>query len=178
MPRAMPADFPERAPQMSREELCRFYSASNRSIAHWVQQSGVKTRGNVGNPSWNKRPLPDDFAEIAPKLSKNALRRRYNCSGEILNRWLAEAGVSAREYDPKQAAGLNLVPVGKINLAATSKTIFDCAADVLRRERFTVYRCDDRGRFDLKGEYWRIGFSVLTGDELLERAAKYERVAA
>lgn len=57
-------------------------------------------------------------------------------------------------------------------------SMFDEAADALRRERFVVFRCDDRGRADQKGEFWRLGNTLLTPDELLQRAEKYRRKVA
>lgn len=43
------------------------------------------------------------------------------------------------------------------------------AADYLRRFG-PVVRCDDRGRYNENGTHWRRNFSVLTADEIIERA--------
>lgn len=40
-----------------------------------------------------RRPIPDDFAQIAPLYTRKELRRRYRCGAETLRRWSDESGV-------------------------------------------------------------------------------------
>ena len=58
------------------------------------------------------------------------------------------------------------------------RSIWDDAADVLRAERWAVYRCDEKGKADLKGRYWRAGNVILSPDDLLAKADRYRRRAA
>ena len=42
----------------------------------------------------------------------------------------------------------------------------------------TPVRCNDKGGYDPKGKMWRVGWSILTGAELLERAERTKARAA
>ncbi len=63
-------------------------------------------------------------------------------------------------------------------LRIRASSIYDEAAGVIQRERFAVYRCEDNGKANPNGKFWRVGNVVLTPDELLERAERYRRRAA
>ena len=118
------------------------------------------------------RQMPADFELVAPGKSKNQLMQIYRTSYPALGRWLDQAGISATSYvRPKRAA----VPAARANLPVQrNRTLHDFAADALRRERFMVNPCNDKGGYDRGGQYWRVGYSILTPDELLVRAAKYQ----
>jgi hypothetical protein len=49
------------------------------------------------------------------------------------------------------------------------------AADVLRRDRWIVFKANDKGRQDAAGKFWVCGRSLLTGEELIERAERAAR---
>ena len=182
--RPIPPEFRSIALTMPRHKLATKYKVAQKTIQLWFEQLGIQGKWQQIAQSPSIRPMPEDFPKVAPTMTKFALCRHYRCSDRVVLRWLTEAGVQAAVYVPvppkakERAPGKIKTQITKSTIAATTKTIYDCAADTLRRERFTVYRCDNRGRFDLKGDYWRCGFSVMTDDELLERAAKYERRAA
>ena len=170
----LPDDFAQVAPTMFRYELKRRYGAKDETIKRWLGEAGVSAREYI---SPKRRPVPDDFAQVAPRMHKAAIERHYRACPEAVARWLVETGI--RPATAKPIAGMRM-GTGKPHVVGVSrgKTMFDCAADTLRRERFTVYRSNERGGFDPQGEFWRVGMSVLTCDELLLRAAKYERRAA
>lgn len=54
----------------------------------------------------------------------------------------------------------------------------EAAVGNLRRNGWIVHLCNERGAYDPKGKLWRVGNLVLTEDQLIERAAKYERLVA
>lgn len=193
--RPRPDDFAEIAPFKTVDALHLHYKTGRRQVRRWLAELNIKAGPALGAGGKPPKPAPDDFAEIAPTMSQTSLAVYYGVDHKVIRRWVKETGVSSqlsrrgpRLGQPRMPAAPKPKPKPSnwryaggnkpVAVSSTSKTMLDLAADVLRRERFTVYRCDDRGRFDLKGEYWRIGFSVLTGDELLERAAKYDRIAA
>lgn len=196
--RERPADFELFAEKMTIDALHKHYVTGRRQIRRWLAEVNMTAAAASSRGGYAGRPVPDDFAKVAPTMSQNALSAHYGVDYKVIRRWAERSGVSPLICNrgpkpgtprPKQRAEKprkigrhrTFGQLGAPNtsaIAPTSKTVFDLAADTLRRERFTVYRSNERGVFDLKGEYWRCGFSVLTGDELLARAAKYERSAA
>lgn len=178
-----PADFAENAARMTLAELNRHYGSKKR-VKRWRAISGVQPK-----PAQVAQPVPADFAQVAPTMIRTELEHHYGVSHSKIARWIAESGVRPlricdipierqTKYKPRfgRAAGspyrvLNDQRVGV-------RSMYDDAADTLRRERFIVYRCDERGRADAKGEYWRSGNTLLTPDELLMRAKRYEKRAA
>lgn len=141
-----------------------------------------------------KHPVPDDFADNARVMNKWELRKHYGCGDIKVNRWLDLLGISAAKYHPPRresapkaykprmtvrtgrAAGSSYLPM--YDQQHKTKTMFDLAADTLRREHWVVYHATETGKPDPKGAYWRVGNVVCTPDELLARAARYERKAA
>jgi hypothetical protein len=177
MKRACPPDFVKIEASMSRAELAKHYHASNRVILRWAEESGCGRRKQGPSIPVNLRQVPEGFAELAPTKTKTQLGEIYKASHLIVNRWLAEAGVKAATARPNIISQMGRVRSPGIAQIRTT-SLYDDAADTLRRERFMVNRCDLIGKFSLSGRYWRVGNSLLTGDQLLARAARYQRRAA
>ena len=130
-----------------------------------------------------RRPMPDDFRDVAPTMTKTAMTRHYATKIDTIKRWLAEADIEAAApvyvRPPSSAKRFTGYKHKFGNTTQTrSMTAHDDAADILRRERFPVNRCDEKGAFAQAGDFWRVGWSVLTPDELMLRADKYRRRAA
>lgn len=124
----------------------------------------------------NARPVPDDFERIAPTMNKSELARYYQVkwSGTI-DRWLKESGAEARKFIPHKGRihRMGMVPSKGIVSLERVKDDDEVAADVLRKERFPVNRCNEDGKFNLNGKFWRVGLNIYTPSELVERAKKY-----
>ena len=171
--RPVPEGFADLAPTMLKFELIKHYRTSETVLARWLEETGVKSRA----PSW-KRPMPADFAEVGPTMSKTQLCRHYSVNNEAVNRWLLEAGVTAAKAMPGNYTN-HPRPVVRVRSMITpyehqaEATPYDDALFVLRKAN-PVYRCNDRGGFDPKGKFFRIGASchIMTGDELLARAER------
>ena len=167
--REMPDDFAEmRAKLGGRDVLAAHYRTSTRTIRRWLQEAELPPLHVV--PSGRGcRPVPDDFAESAARMCQADLCRYYGASREVVVRWIGESGVTPKKFTPTP-----WVPTRNsiVKIAAVRNYgIQDEAADTLRRW-FPVYRCDERGRQSEKGEYWRVGNSVVDGDELLASASR------
>ena len=180
-PRSMPVpdDFVELAAKHHAEHLKRHYDVSGNVIARWVRMSGVKP------VSGTKRSPPADFAEVAPTMTRSAMLRHYRADIRTINRWCEETGVQARQWiknNPPRSWRTDMSPtrsrVGAGLQITRTVSIYDLAADTLRRERWAVYRCTEKGKADFKGNFWRVGNIVCTPEELLERAARAKRRAA
>lgn len=181
--RPVPDDFARVAPTMFQSKLAKHYKTSEKAVKRWIKETGIAPMKAVNVTKFKALPVPDGFAELAPTMFNAELARHYGASYKTIRRWLTEAGVEAKHYKlrpHKSSKGArtvaNILPRQIVKTHV--KSIYDEAADALRRERFPVNRCDDRGRFDPKGDFWRVGWSVLTADELLQRAARYRSAAA
>lgn len=146
---------------------------SSKRIAGW-RSDFIKNDPAYKRTSHNAKPIPDDFRQIAPTMTKAQLRKHYRVhwSGTI-DRWLEETGVQARKFIPK---GNRLSLMGRPKAAMElkrQKNDYEVAADVLRRERFPVNRCNEDGSYNLNGKYWRIGRNVYTPEELIKKAERY-----
>lgn len=175
----VPADLAQMAKAKGIEALQRHYGVGRSRMNRWLKVTGV-------TPILVTKPLaklPADFTEVAPTLSKTKLAAHYQTSFKTVTRWLRETGVQTAIYVPTQPVGRgNVRPSrgnGRANLVTLrTKSMFDEAADTLRRERFVVHRCDERGVYAEKGDLWRVGWSIHTPDELLQRAHRYLKRAA
>lgn len=171
----MPDDFAQVVLTMPRHDLARHYGTSYRAVQRWIAEAGVNVSFRQGVPASNRRPVPDDWEQNAPTMAKFALMKLYRTSDTVIDRWAAETGVAPKPYKPTNPLS-RMGQHHRVKIATQSpRSMAEMAADDLRRERFTIHRCNERGRFDLKGKYWRLGFSIITDDELLVRAAKYRR---
>lgn len=169
-PRPIPDDFTAVFPTLKNQfEVCSHYRASEKVVRRWMNEAGLEPHQTMG------RPVPDDFASVAPDMSKAQLSDRYKVSYDVITRWLRMSNAKALERTKVQHRTTRLVPTrgtGKPNLTITrAASIYDMAADELRRFG-PVFRCDDKGKYKQAGDYWRMGWSILTPDELLERAAR------
>jgi hypothetical protein len=181
-----PDDFADIAPKHSKAALCRFYGQGFDVINRWLSETGATHGGRPkGYTTAKRRPVPDDWATMCPRLSKTALRRYYTAAGETIDRWIAESGIQPlptsdahRQAGAKAQGGTSRM--GRAHFVHVSdrvRSMYDDAANVLRKYG-PVSRCDENGKYQQAGDYWRVGWNVITGDELLERAnAKRSKAA-
>lgn len=179
--RPIPSDFAIVAPTMPIYKLQKHYRASARVILRWLRVSGAPRTTFTPH---NKRPVPADLAERAADMHVAALAKHYCVKDETVQRWLAETGCEAARYvrprkeqPTKERAHsegrvLQLRAMNRLNLVTIRVSDdADEAADKLRRF-CPVTRCDEQGRFDITGKFWRVGRVVLTDAELIERAER------
>lgn len=193
----LPADFAERAKTMHGFALSQHYGVAPKVVRRWADEAGVTlikgrvippAKGRVIPPA-KRRECPADFAQMAAFLTYTGLCNHYNTGRSAVDRWVSETGATplvfvrkpseAKPQAGKPSRGLYHAIGISSNIAAAAKpyTAHDRAADTIRPYA-AVYRCDERGKADLAGKFWRVGMVVVTPDELLERAARYERRAA
>lgn len=170
-----PEDLAQLAKTMTKRQLRLRYGVSGTRINLWLDMAGV-TAASSNQATRQVRPRPADFTTIAPSKTKTGLMAHYTATAPVIQRWLDESGVSASRYVP--SGNSRIGKAHSLPAFVKVKSFYDEAADTLRRERFVVYRCDERGRYAERSDLWRVGNRVLTGDELLERAARYEVRAA
>ena len=171
-PAAIPDDFAERAAVMSNEALRAHYKRGTKIIARWRRQSGVRARKGcrIGGPT-NKLPIPDGFAAIAPTKSKRQLGIQFGVANSVISRWCMEAGVRSGTHQIERAGGGSDRYFNRSIYSHRDMTRAGMAAEYLRRFG-PVKRANARGVYDPKGDYWWRGSSLLTADEIIERALR------
>ena len=191
-----PADFAERARVMTIKQLCAHYGVCNKKLLRWRKETGVNPVSAI-NPVGKTpmRPMPADFATLAPTMTFNAIRVHWGCGDSVARRWLLQAGVSPKKCiakprvyvsKRKNAAGGNVRSIftgyvgprrSDVTGLNKAKSVHDDAADVLRKYG-PCYRCGPTGLLSDRGEFWRYGNSIMTPDELLVKADRYRAKAA
>jgi len=162
----VPADFLARRETMTLPQLQEHYQVSGRTIRSWIKAKGLPSKCKG---AWSRRMLlmPDGFGQTAPTMSKAHLMKHYKVSQLVIDRWICEAGVTAKAprnfiFTLKNPKSNNIPPPKR-------ETKHDLAADYLRKF-MAVSRCDERGRYQQGGDYFKAGTRVVTFSELIEKA--------
>lgn len=120
-----------------------------------------------------KRSCPDDFLSVLHRLGSQGAAKHFNASLSTVTRWRREAGMVLHERARRVRSGGLPKQRGLIcsGLLQRDVTLPGQAADFLRQYG-SVHRCNENGKPDSKGKFWRRNFSVLTDDELMGRAER------
>lgn len=176
----MPADFAEQAKIKCRYQLVKHYRTSDKAVGRWIDESGIQPLKVI------MRPVPVDWEQLCATHTAADLTRLLQADIKVIKRWISETEIEPVPYERKGVIPVNRKPQAFKQLGTPHKaiirdkprSIWDDAADVLRAERWAVFRCDEKGKADQKGRYWRAGMVILTPDDLLARADRYRRRAA
>ncbi len=123
---------------MSVRALRKKYKTSSKTLHRWESELGVKL-DNYNPPSLRKRPVPDDWYQVAPTKTIKELRDEYGLSDSLVRKMVRETGVKViRLRSPLGQMGR-----GKA-LSTQPHTELDAAAHHLRRYYACVHRCDIR----------------------------------
>lgn len=186
--RPMPDDFPANAAVMNIYTLVRHYRTADKVIKRWCAECGVTPPSRLCG-----RPVPDNFAALCADHTIVEIMRMFDVDRKVVRRWASETGIEPKIFDRSKQApppprqrpanhGTKLGVMGggglKLDHNNRPRSIWDDAADILRAERWIVYRCNEKGQADPKGRYWRMGQLVLEPDDLLRRADRYRRRCA
>lgn len=151
------------------------YNVGKGTITKWVKELNLTPRRVAAAV-----PVPDDWAEIAPKHNIAQLRHYYHVSDTVIHRWIRESGV-------KPLRGPNRGGIGRVSIER-ARTEIELAANHLRKTFRNVHRADlvvseppkkitwgdQRGLDDGgAGHYYVDGVGVLANSEMLELAAKH-----
>lgn len=195
----MPEDFPTVCRQMSVRAMIPHYRTSQRTLSLWFKEIGVNPR-ELGLPrsgDYVKRERPSDYEANAAVMTRHELEKHYHAGYTTVSRWIEESGVRPMAYcrpkkepvpkPPKEprvkAQEIARQPAPRrpkrskykpAPISPRDDSRRALAAEHLRKERWQVMRCNDAGRFDLKGEFYRVGSkeSLMTTDEMIAFAIK------
>lgn len=181
--RAIPSDFAQKAKTMCRNQLVKHYRTSDKVVRRWADEVGISLSNGR-----NGHPVPEKWEELAAVNTIVDLQRMFNVDRKVIKRWMVETEIEPVPFNRKGIIPVNRKPKSerafkvmgsphKAIIRDKPRSIWDDAADVLRHYG-PVYRCDEKGKADQKGRYWRAGMVILTPDELLARADRYRRRAA
>ena len=129
-------------------------------MGRWIKELGLAAKINLPPPK-PRLIEPADFAELAPSMSKKSLGEYFNASQKVIERWLCEAGVSAKPRPPGSKMALqgwasDIPPPRR-------ESPEDIAADYLRKW-MPVSRHTTKG-------LWFVGRVVLNSQELIDKAS-------
>lgn len=182
--REAPGDFAKNAATMSQSKLMRHYCASHRMIQRWSKETGAEPKLGA---RYSRHPIPDDFTTLALVTTKVGLVRHYGVHNHTVARWLRLTQIEPpawerprKEKAPRQKATRTSRPAAfrtpkqahSFDTLRRETTTDGLAADHLRRF-CAVYRCNERGRADQDGAWWRYGNAILTPAELIARAERH-----
>lgn len=165
----IPADFETLWQTTSQADLCAHYRKGAATISHWCKKLNLVRTDGLGR---GKTPAPVGFAEVARGKSRREIAEHYGMSADTVRRICADLGIVAQgvAFQPRAMSGPKLQPYHKSAMAPQrDMTRAGMAADWLRQFG-PVIRCDGDGRYDPKGDHWRRGSTLLTADEVVERA--------
>lgn len=188
--REVPADFAAMSAKHTNVELMAIYGCGSEMLYRWRKETGAKRR--------DKMVIPDDFAERWKTNGILKLAAHYGRNHTTISTWIAKLGLrrprgqtltqQAKRAEPKPVkapVARNAAPVRSIKPDAYRTAPLDRvqrdmsaagrAADTLRRDRWTVFRCDEKGHADPAGKMWLCGRIIVTSAELIERAERAER---
>jgi len=131
-----------------------------------------------------RHKTPGDFAERYATTSLKGLARHYGFSEKVAARIAAQLGLKRPEPAPKpvKTAPVKPSPHRLRNnaymtapRAPVSQAVMNeagRAAEYLRPDYVPVYRCDQDGRLNPGGRWWRCGRRVFSDSQIIERAAE------
>jgi transposase len=175
--------------------VARHYSVKNDVIYRWLASLGISPRG----PRIKYVAVPNDWAELAAKMTQAELMRHYNCSREQIYKYMAETNIKpikvtdrpytppppkiVREMSPKVVrSALARVREDMSHLTCHAES----AAHYLRKSCANVFKADIRYS-DITKETWGFreglpnggrqqyfvsGIGILWLDEIIELAKK------
>lgn len=162
-----PSDFAHYAQIETVEQLLKRYQVGTAKIARWRHELGV--------PIVRARRVPDDLAQIAPSMTPQQLQTHYDVSRVTLTKWCRQINVKPKPTVRAPAPVAHLGGMGRAKAAPLNQnrdmSLAGQAADFLRRFS-PVIRCDKDGHYALEGKFWRRGSTVMTADDVMERARR------
>ena len=166
--RPAPKDFAEMREKLgSVINLAKHYRAAHETIRRWRKELDLpKIIHGI-------RPVPDDFTDIAPTMTKLDMIKHYKTSYPVLDRWIAETGVRAKVYihQPKRFN----IKVAKSKVPPPKRdTNYDLAAEYLRRFG-PVHKCNADGKYSEKGKFYRVGINIMSPAEMVEKSQEKQR---
>ncbi len=167
------------AKRMTPDEAAEHLGRTKKGVVRYVAKNRLGP--------WYRHPTgamaPEGFAQAWKGNTRPALMARYGVNENTIARWVKETGLKRRENTiprPRAIANRETADHGR-GFRATmvadfrEDTAASRAAEVMRQERWIVYRCDNAGNARQGGAFWRLGTGVRTDAELIERAERVQQ---
>ena len=179
--RPVPEDYIQMAAKMHRNQIMLHYDADERMVGRWARKTGVKpVPFNRPGADAKADVIPADFADNCAKMTQSGLRQHYHT--DKVKEWIKRTGIkplTAGEYVKMQNAKRKERERIRVSnkVKVRIDVVHEVAAKTLARYAPT-YRCNERGKVDVVGAFFRHGMTVLTPDELLAKAERYRSKVA
>lgn len=158
----MPDDFPKFRETHNFNELKKHYRVSGKFITEWTKQIGFVQKRHCPPPKKGKA-VPDDFRSKSSGMFIAELAEYYGVGKSTVSRWVRETGAKTKRFVNYGAPKKPSIPPPK------RETRHDLAVEYLRR--FTpVSPCCKDGKYKENGDHYRVGHTVMTGDEMIAKA--------
>lgn len=186
--RRAPDNFAVIASGLSYRQAQERWKISRGRAVAWYLEAGLRPRRVRSDAA----PPPKGFAEFVAGKAIGPLAAHYGKHHMVIRRWLRVCGITPPAYDqrgvkrPRQSKPFvrsvperKPAPKGRTVLPAAARQAAlpsgreEEAAQHLRRTYPSVFHCNETGRADLKGKFWRCGNAVLTPEEMIERAVRH-----
>lgn len=158
--REVPKDFKDVCASLqSKRKLMAHYNAGCVTIEKWINDLGVNF------PLSTKKTIPGDFHLSAQSKTKTELSKLYDVNIRTINKWVEETGVKPRKY----VRGYYIGPKSTKIFSMTRPDEYGMAADFLRKF-MPVSRCNQDGKFNATGKFYRVGSVVMSADDMKEKS--------
>lgn len=123
-----------------------------------------------------ERGMPTDFRSVLEAKGSSGAAKHYRASLSTITKWRMRLGIKlhtrmARPLRQHGFRGRRGWGTERPILLHLDLTAVGQAADFLRKW-LPVSRCDATGKFNAKGDHWRVGNKVQTADEVMHRAKR------
>jgi transposase len=169
---------------LSAREIAPIIGLARRTIIGMVYDHKLGPwKSSSGTPRVAIYQIPDDFAEQFRNHTRLELRKMYGRSNTTITAWVNRLGLEKKRYNGVRATPAKHLPrthnawrpslTGRqpVDRAHRDETPAGQAADYLRRFG-PVIRCNAQGRYDQHGDHWLRGSTLLTADEVIDRAVR------
>ena len=202
----VPADFLDHAYERI-ADLRKRYHATYAMVIGWRAEHGITTKMVLAANAKPRplTPMPEGFLEYQQGRSVREIAKHYGMAVKTVSRMLIELGIdrqkqyaaaraerkAAKPAKPTKPKSPYLISFDRSSVAMAPKdyayrenSAAGEAAAYLQPDYIPTYRCDDEGRQNISGRFWRCGRRVaITDAEIIELAAtvrerKSRRLAA
>jgi len=149
------------------------FGKSEKAICEVCRQQDLQR-----SPRLRNRPVPDDFAEIAPTLFIHEARHKWKAEGYTINRWHKEAGTSPRIREKQRDHKVSRPHSGTPWVRATVLIVDDSRAGEAQRalQKYgPVFKVKTVQARDETGDYFVYG-KRMSAQQMIDMAE--QKVAA
>lgn len=168
---------------LNSDEIGQRIGLSHKTVNNHVRNYQLGPWINTRRKSRPASEIPDDFAAKFAAHTRADLKMIYGRSNTTITAWVNRLGLPKKRYNGARATPAKHLPrthkawrptlTGRqpVDRAHRDETPAGMAADYLRRFG-PVIRCNAKGEYQQNGDHWLRGHTILTADEVIDRAER------